>query len=109
MLTNDFRAIGNRLYAFRKQAGLTQVEVAEKAGMSDRTYSDIERGTVNMRLSTILRICAVLHITPNEILTEEIPSSLLEQQKLFDELSTKTETERNTALRILDAYLQSTR
>ena len=27
-------------------------------------YADIERGTVNMRTETILRICNVLHITP---------------------------------------------
>ena len=109
MLTNDLRTIGNRLLTYRKRAGLTQIEVAERAGLSDRTYADIERGSVNMRLSTILRICDVLHITPNEILTEKVSTTLLQQQVLFDELSTKTEAERQTALRILDASLQSTR
>lgn len=63
MLIYDFRVIGNRLLAFRKKAGLTQIEVAEAAGLSDRTYADIERGSVNMRIETILRICDVLHIT----------------------------------------------
>ena len=62
MLIYDFRVIGNRLLAFRKKAGLTQIEVAEAAGLSDRTYADIERGSVNMRIETILRICDVLHI-----------------------------------------------
>ena len=63
MLIYDFREIGNRLLAFRKKAGLTQIEVAEAAGLSDRTYADIERGSVNMRIETILRICDALHIT----------------------------------------------
>ena len=62
MLIYDFREIGNRLLAFRKKAGLTQIEVAEAAGLSDRTYADIERGSVNMRIETILRICDALHI-----------------------------------------------
>lgn len=35
---------GNRLLAQRKALGLTQAEVAERAGLSDRTYADIERG-----------------------------------------------------------------
>ena len=71
MLIYDFSDIGNKLLAIRKRAGLTQVEVAEAAGLSNRTYADIERGTVNMRIETILRICDALHITPDEILTKE--------------------------------------
>ena len=65
MLLWDMRKIGNKLLATRKKAGLTQVEVAEIAGLSSRTYADIERGTVNMRVETVLRICEALHITPD--------------------------------------------
>ena len=62
MLVLDMREIGNKLLAIRKRMGMTQVEVAEAAGLSSRTYADIERGTVNMRVETILRICDALHI-----------------------------------------------
>lgn len=41
MLIYDLNAIGNKLYLFRKKMGMTQSEVAEAAGMSDRTYADI--------------------------------------------------------------------
>ena len=41
MLLFDFRAIGNKLLAIRKRLGMTQAEVAEAAGLSDRTYADI--------------------------------------------------------------------
>lgn len=71
MLIFDLRTIGNKLLTIRKRMGMTQAEVAEAAGLSDRTYADIERGSVNMRTETILRICDVLHITPDEVLTEE--------------------------------------
>lgn len=64
MLIFDFNQIGNKLHDIRKRMGMTQAEVAEAAGLSDRTYADIERGSVNMCIETILRICKVLHITP---------------------------------------------
>ena len=57
MLLLNRRDIGNQLLAIRKRCGMTQMEVAEAAGLSCRTYADIERGTVNMRVDTILHIC----------------------------------------------------
>ena len=71
LLVFSIRVIGNNLLAIRKKAGLTQSEVAEAADLSDRTYADIERGTVNMRIETILKICEALKITPDDILTED--------------------------------------
>ena len=39
MLIFDKIAIGNKLLAIRKRTGMTQAEVAEAAGLSDRTYA----------------------------------------------------------------------
>ena len=107
MLIFDFRAIGNKLLAVRKRMGLTQAEVAEAAGLSDRTYADIERGTVNMRIETILRICNVLHITPDEILTEENTSMVSKQDELWERLNACNAKDRETALQLLHIYLKS--
>lgn len=107
MLLFDFRAIGNKLLAIRKRAGLTQGEVAEAAGLSNRTYADIERGTVNMRIETILKICEALHITPDVILTEENPSLLAKQEALLQQLSSCTPEQQQTALELLAVYLRS--
>lgn len=107
MLITDFREIGNKLYAFRKRAGMTQAEVAEAAGLSDRTYADIERGTVNMRIETILRICNVLHITPDEVLTEDAPSLSSKQAEILERLSTCSPKDKATALALLDVFFKS--
>lgn len=107
MLLFDFRAIGNKLLTIRKRIGMTQAEVAEAAGLSDRTYADIERGTVNMRIETILRICQVLHITPDEILTEERAPEEIRQDQLWARLSACNPKDKETAFRLLDVYLQS--
>lgn len=107
MLIYDFRAIGNRLLAIRRRQGLTQAEVAEAAGLADRTYADIERGTVNMRLETILRICQALHITPDEILTQERSAITVRQEELLARLNACSEKDRDTALLLLEVYLRS--
>lgn len=107
MLIFDLRSIGNKLLAIRKRMGMTQAEVAEAAGLSDRTYADIERGTVNMRTETILKICSVLHITPDEILTEESAPISAQQEELWLRLNSCSSKDRETALQLLSVYLKS--
>lgn len=103
MLIEDLHLIGNGLLAARKRLGLTQEEVAEAAEISDRTYADIERGTVNMRLGTLLRICQALHITPDQILT--VPEKDREKE-ILDRLSSSGQRVRETALLLVDLYLR---
>ena len=87
--------------------GMTQAEVAESAGLSDRTYADIERGTVNMRTETLLKICEVLHITPDEILTEESSSLTAREEEILSKLNACNPKDKETALNLLSVYLKS--
>lgn len=107
MLLFDFPSIGNKLLKIRKRAGMTQLEVAVAAGLSERTYADIERGKINMRTETVLRICDALHITPDIIFTEDSDSLNIEQDELIAQLNACSPKERETALRILSVYLES--
>ena len=107
MLILDNRTIGNKLLAIRKKLGLTQNELAEQAGLSNRTYADIERGSVNMKVETILRICSALHITPDAVLTEENTSNAVKKQELLERFDTCTPKEQETALELLAVYLKS--
>lgn len=107
MLIFDFHKIGNNMLQIRKRMGLTQAEVAEAAGLSDRTYADIERGTVNMRLETLLRICTVLHITPDSVLTEDDLSISMQQTELLEKMNTCNSKDRETAMQLLSVFLRS--
>lgn len=107
MLIFDLHVIGNKLLVVRKRMGMTQAEVAEAAGLSDRTYADIERGTVNMRTETLLRICNVLHITPDEILTERSNTPDTAHHDLWERLNNCSAKERETARLLLSVYLES--
>ena len=86
MLIQDLRQIGNKLLALRKDRGLTQAELAEKAGLADRTYADIERGTVNMRLLTLVKICDALKIRPNDVLLSDETPSEVDQDATIERL-----------------------
>ena len=107
MLIFDRHTIGGKLLLLRKRRGLTQAEVAEAAGLSDRAYADIERGTVNMRVETLLRICAVLRVTPDELLTDEAESITLRQEELWARMNACSLKDRETALGILSLFLRS--
>ena len=107
MLIFDNAQIGNKLLLYRKKIGYTQGEVADLAGISDRTYADIERGSVNARVDTILNICKVLKITPNDIFVEEDTSLDIKQEELFNELNELSVNEKTTALKLLSIYVKS--
>ena len=106
MLISDLNIIGARIYQFRKQAGFTQEETAERADISCRAYADIERGSTGARLETLVKICAALGITPDDLLTETEKAPPV-QEELEKKLSACTPKQREAALKILDAYLEA--
>lgn len=107
MILFDLRDIGNRMFQIRKKEGLTQAEVAELSGLSDRTYAEIERGSVNMRLQSFLRICEALRVSPDEILTKEQEKAALRQEEVIERLSACPPNAKETALQLLTVYLKS--
>ena len=106
MLIFDLHSIGENLYKVRKAKGLTQAEVAEKADLSDRTYADIERGSVTMRIDSLLKICQALHITPDDVLVKRDAAEITEQD-VADVLKNRSTVEKETALRLLSVYFDS--
>lgn len=106
MLIFDLKHIGNNLYEIRTKKLLSRLDVAEKADLSDRTYADIERGNVNMRIETFLKICNALNITPNDILTieQEVDCSA---EHISTSIKNCSEKEKQTALGLLNLYINS--
>ena len=54
--------ISKKLKKGRKQSGLTQLEVAEKVGISANYYARIERGQISPSLQTLKDIMNILKI-----------------------------------------------
>ena len=91
----DLVKIGRYLAAKRKALGLTQRELAEQLGMSDKSVSKWERGVCLPDVSLYEEYCAALGISLHEflvfaqflrrivdlILTREEPQDLLRQNQ----------------------------
>lgn len=107
MLIFDLRRVGDKFYAIRKKYGWTQLETATEAEISDRTYSELERGVANVRIETVLKVCDAMHITPDEVFTDDGGQSALREEEILARLHASTPHVKETALQLLDTYLRS--
>ena len=57
--------IGTVLKAAREKAGLTQIELAEKAGVTRAYYADVERGRYTPSLRVLSKLSEILNIDLN--------------------------------------------
>ncbi|WP_316215093.1 helix-turn-helix transcriptional regulator [Bradyrhizobium sp. SZCCHNR2035] len=62
------QVLGQKLRLRAKELGLSNAEVARRAGLSERRYGFYVTGDREPDLSTLLRICKVLATTPNALL-----------------------------------------
>jgi transcriptional regulator with XRE-family HTH domain len=53
-------ALGKKIKQAREKAGLTQLQVAEKASLNVNYYAQVERGAVNTTLETLEKITKAL-------------------------------------------------
>lgn len=64
----DYGKIGQRIARRRKELGLRQTEVCERAGINDKYLSCIERATSIPSLAVIVKLSLSLDTTPDELL-----------------------------------------
>lgn len=55
-------ALAQLVNGCRKQSGLTQIELAQLAGVGKTTIYDIEKGKVSIRFDTLCKVLEVLNI-----------------------------------------------
>ena len=95
----DQLKIGRFIAECRKQKNLTQMQLSEKLGITDKAISKWERGIAMPDSSIMLELCDILGISVNELLSGEKISMENNNQKneqlLFDmakELEQKNKT-----------------
>ena len=72
-MTLDYSLIGKRIARRRKQLGLKQSEVEERAGIGDKYLSNIERAISIPSTEVIMRLAIALETTPDEFLPSATP------------------------------------
>jgi transcriptional regulator with XRE-family HTH domain len=67
-LLRERQAIGDRIRVRRLRQNMTQEQVFLAAGISRTTFQDVEGGTSDARISTLLRIAHVLGVHVTDLL-----------------------------------------
>jgi transcriptional regulator with XRE-family HTH domain len=63
----DHAALGQTIEELRREAGLTQEGLAERVGTEFNRIGEMERGTIDSRFSTLLRLARGLDVEMDEI------------------------------------------
>lgn len=99
----NYADFGHKIRLLRRERRMTMEQLAAQAGISASFLGNIERGTREISLDTLLALCRTLDVTPNDLLYAE---TILPQQKLPIQL---TKTEQRHLNEIVALYLKHIR
>ena len=68
--------LGKNICDLRREKGITQEELAEKAGISTSFLGHIERGSRIASLETLVALCNILKTTPQYLLGASLDDDL---------------------------------
>jgi len=84
------KKMGERIYRRRRALNLTQEQLAEKLGVSTQMISNLESGKKAIRPENLIKVCSVLDISADYILTGGNNDSF---SRLSDKLNGLTQEE----------------
>ena len=82
----NYEEIGKRIAHRRKELGLKQSEVEEKADLSQKYLSNIERSISIPSIEVIMRIALALDTTPDEFLVGTLQTNDAEWNNVSEQL-----------------------
>lgn len=99
----DLAGIGRRIAEIRREVGLTQEQLAERAGISVVHLSNIELGKKTPGLMVLIRIAEALEVATDWILRSETPGTYaVANEKIGELLEDCSNNEMQDFLRILE-------
>ena len=118
---NDNVEIGQKIKYYRKLAGLTQEQLAQKTGLSQNYISMLEQNKVGFSKPTLEKIAQALNISVGDLFKEgtkepesSLPDSLLSDPDFiihfsaYQKFKSLPEGEQKEALRkVLESYLKA--
>ena len=98
----DLIKIGNFISLKRKEKGITQSELAEKLGVSDRAVSKWENGICLPDACNMSILCKVLNITINDLFSGEVVDMKDNEKRLEQNLLEMTKAKEESDKRLLN-------
>ncbi len=115
--TPKVAVIAERLTAIRKQAGITQIDMAKKLKVTQSMYSRYERADARIYADLLCKMATILGTTPNDLcgvtksgndtsepIEHQIPNRFLRRLRGVEDL---TRTEQDSLLLVIDRWLAS--
>lgn len=103
----DYNLIGKRLAAVRKEQGITQEKLAEKANLSSNYLSHIETSRSIPSLETLMALCTVLDVTPDTLL---LGTTVSKKDYLVSDITKQleqcTESEKRIVYHLIDVMIK---
>jgi len=104
--------LADRIILLRKQAGLTQIELADKIGVSKSQYIRYETKDVQPPANIMNKLADALGTSVDYLISgdknEKAKASLKNSELLqrFKEIDTLPEDEQNTLIKVISAYIR---
>jgi transcriptional regulator with XRE-family HTH domain len=108
--TKERPAFGARLHALREQAGLSQQQLAERLGMTQRAYAYWERNPVALRPDQLQKLAGVLGVSVEELLGDGNRAMRRggptgKARQVFEEVSGMPRTQQKKILDVVEALV----
>ena len=102
--------IGAIISRVRKEKGLTQIQLAEKAGISQQQLSHYENGKLHISAEMISRLSSILEVSSDRILGLDVDSVnkevSLKISRRMNRIENLPESEQRALLKTIDIYLR---
>ena len=92
-------SIGKRISNARKATGLTQAELSEKIGISEKYLSRVECGKQVPSIAVVAKTCEVLRLSADEVLS--LPCGITPNDSIHNELNDFSTDEQKQILEII--------
>lgn len=102
MLYDDKKFVGNVIKLARKKNGLSQEQLAEKVGMTDKNLSNIENGKQFPQVNNFIRIMDELNLTIENFGSRKKFNQIQEDNELLKLVLSSSKQQQNAYLKILD-------
>lgn len=105
-------AFGERLFAARTAAGLSQVEVAQKLGITQTAYALWERRPVALRPDQIEMIAKILGVPVEELFasngrSKERAGPVGRARRAFEQVSQLPRSQQQYILQVVEAFVEA--
>ena len=104
----DYKDLGKRIARRRRELGMKQYQVSERAGLSDKYISCIETAKSIPSIDVLVRICDALETTPDMLLLGAVSNTDSEsyERQLNKKLQRLDSAARQLAIEMLDKFVQ---